>query len=124
MTNSILIVEDNPENRRLIILFLKRLLQREIEVHEADDGDVGCAKAREVRPDLILMDIQMPRMDGITAMRELKNDPATRDIPVIVLSANLNDVEIARAQEAGALAIIPKPLELGTFISVVKTHLP
>lgn len=123
MPKTILVVDDNPENRKLIQLFLRRFLPAGTIVHEAEDGDVGCDRARDVRPDLILMDIQMPRMDGLRAIELLREQAETRDIPVIILTANLSDEEIRRAQEAGALDIIPKPLELQSFISTVRAHL-
>ncbi len=123
MHKTILVVDDNPENRKLIRLFLSRFLPEGTRVCEAEDGDEGCDRARELRPDLILMDIQMPRLDGLRAMALLREERETRDIPVIVLSANLSDEERRQALEAGALDIIPKPLELQSFVSTVRAHL-
>src|SRR4051812_36999661 len=80
----VLVAEDNPMNRELIRSILE---DRGCEVVEAADGEEALAKIRESEPDLILMDVQMPRLDGIDALHRLRHDPILASIPVIALTA-------------------------------------
>jgi CheY-like chemotaxis protein len=103
----ILVVEDHPMNRKLV----RDILQFQFEVEEAVSAEAALQilKARR-KPDLILTDIQLPGMDGVTLMRRLKADPATAHVPVIALSAHALPRDIQEAREAGCVDYITKPI--------------
>lgn len=103
----ILIIEDNPANMRLASLLLGKAGHT---VLSADDAEAGLTLARSALPDLILMDIQLPGMDGLAATTLLKQDPATRAIPVIALTAMAMKQDREKSLEAGCDAYIAKPL--------------
>jgi two-component system, cell cycle response regulator DivK len=103
----ILVVEDNAANMRLASLLLG---QAGHSVLSAVDAEAGVALARSERPDLILMDIQLPGMDGLAATALLKQDPATSSIPVIALTALAMKADQERSRIAGCEAYIAKPL--------------
>jgi two-component system cell cycle response regulator DivK len=107
MGKKILIVEDNDKNRRLITDILSYY---GYDVMEATNGEEGINLARKFTPDLIFMDMQMPVMDGFTAIKLLKNDPATKHIKIIAITsfAMIGDKE--RILSAGADEYIPKPV--------------
>ena len=114
----ILIVEDNPMNLKL----LRDVLQvKGYEVLEAVTAENGIAIARSRRPDLVLMDIQLPGMDGITALKELKRDPATRDIPVIAVTASALPMERKEILSAGFDGYQPKPISVKELLTEVRT---
>src|SRR5262245_44283474 len=94
----ILLVEDNAANRRMAEFLLK---SRGMVVIEAETAAAAIELARVERPDLILMDVQLPGMDGYAATRAIKADPATRDIPVVALTAYAMSGDRDRAREAG-----------------------
>lgn len=120
MAGKILVIEDNRQNRSL----LKDVLNYYgYEVIEAENGKVGTELAREHRPGLILMDIQMPVMDGLTATRILKSDPETKDIAILSLSSfSLND-DAKDFLEAGFDGFVPKPIDIRTLPELVKKYL-
>ena len=103
----ILIVEDNEANMKLASLLLNKA---DHTVLCAADAETGLTLARSDRPDLILMDIQLPGMDGLAATALLKQDPLTTDIPVIALTALAMKEDEERSQIAGCGAYIAKPL--------------
>ena len=117
---TVLVVEDNPVNRKLARNVLRADGHR---VLEADTGEEGIEIARRERPDLILMDLQLPGMDGMEATRRLKADAATRAIPVVALSAHAAEVDEARALEAGCIGYIAKPIRLSRFPHQVRSYL-
>ncbi len=103
----ILLAEDQDVGRRL----MRELLELEGHiVWLAPDGVEAVEMARDLRPDLILMDIHMPRLDGIQATRQLRDDPATSPIPVIALTAGASLSEIRRALDAGCIGHLSKPI--------------
>jgi two-component system, cell cycle response regulator DivK len=104
---NILIIEDNAANMKLAVLLLRNAGH---EALCATDAESGLTLARAERPDLILMDIQLPGMDGLTATGLLKEDPATASIPVIALTAMAMSADRANALEAGCNDYIAKPL--------------
>jgi CheY-like chemotaxis protein len=120
-TRTILIVEDEPQNRKL---FKDVLQYRGFTVLEARDGREGVALARQHRPDLILMDIQMPVMDGISATRTLKQDAVTQDITVVALTANAMPGDREKILEAGCQDYISKPFRLHEFLEKIREYLP
>lgn len=105
-TSLILVVEDEPDIRELISLTLQF---GGFKVVQAANGEEALQKAIEVRPDLILMDVRMPIMDGFEACQELKRQPQTQDIPVVFLSAKGQDADIKKGYEVGAVAYWLKP---------------
>jgi CheY-like chemotaxis protein len=106
---SILIIEDEPEIRLILTMCLSHV--GGYVTFEAADGLEGIEMARRVRPDLILLDALMPRMDGYTACRLMKQDPELRDIPVIFLTAKTDQKEVDRALWAGACGCLSKPFD-------------
>jgi CheY-like chemotaxis protein len=105
----VLIVEDNEMNRDMIS---RRLSKRGYDVLLAEDGGQGLATAQKERPDLILMDMSLPVLDGWQAVRRLKADPETRAIPVIALTAHAMPADREKALEAGCDDYDTKPVEL------------
>jgi CheY-like chemotaxis protein len=112
---SILIAEDHQDSQEALAALLDAF---GYEIHLARDGRQAVAKAVEVRPDLILMDIMMPEMDGLTATRTLRSTPGFGDVPIIALTA----MEGARqvALEAGCSDVVPKPIEIASFLHRVR----
>jgi two-component system cell cycle response regulator DivK len=117
---NILVVEDNPTNMKLSTFLLE---SAEYHVIGATSAEAGLALARECRPDLILMDIQLPGMDGLQATAILKTDEATRHIPVIALTALAMKGDEERILAAGCDGYIAKPLDYKDFLAVVKARL-
>jgi CheY-like chemotaxis protein len=105
---TVLLVEDNEDNRNIYRIILEHAGYR---VVEAEDGEEGIRLARELGPDLILMDISIPKIDGWEATRILKADERTRSIPVIALTAHAMVSDRARAQEVGCDGYLAKPVE-------------
>ncbi|MCW2608206.1 MAG: response regulator [Frankiales bacterium] len=103
----VLVVEDNPANLKLAALLLAHA---GYDVVSAVDAESGLTVARDTRPDLVLMDVQLPGMDGLAATALLKSDPATSGIPIIALTAMAMKDDQARAEAAGCDAWIAKPL--------------
>jgi CheY-like chemotaxis protein len=114
----ILYVEDNDDN--VYMLKMRLELTDEFEVLVAEDGESGCAKAAAETPDLILMDLELPTIDGWEATRRLKSDPATRDIPVIALSAHALAGSREKALAAGCNEFDTKPIDFDRLITSIK----
>ena len=112
----VLVVEDNPANMKLTSLLLKGAGHH---VLPAVDAETGLRLALAEQPDLILMDIQLPGMDGLAATAILKEDPATAAIPVIALSALAMKADKERSQTAGCDAYIVKPLRYKELYAVM-----
>jgi two-component system cell cycle response regulator DivK len=117
---TILIVEDNATNMKHSLFLLESAAHA---VLTATSAEAGLALAREQRPDLILMDIQLPGMDGLQATAHLKADPATRDIPVLALTALAMKGDEERIRAAGCDGYIAKPLDYKQFLATVEAHL-
>ena len=116
----ILIVEDNPANMTLAAFLLKSVGH---DIISATDAEAGVAVARAEQPDLILMDIQLPGMDGLEATGLLKSDAATRDIPVIALTALAMKGDEERIRAAGCDGYVAKPLAYKEFLATVAGQL-
>jgi two-component system cell cycle response regulator DivK len=116
----ILIVEDNPDNRTLITDIL---LAMDYTVIEAVDGEQGVAKATAEQPDLILMDLSLPQMDGWTATTRIKAQEALKDIPIIALTAHAMVGDREKALEAGCDDYISKPIDLAELQTKLAQHL-
>ena len=117
----ILIIEDNPINMKLAKLLVRRAGHSTLE---AVDAESGLLLARVEVPDLVLMDIQLPGMDGFAATTELKNDPVTADIPVIALTAMAMSRDQEKARTAGCDAYITKPLHYQELQDAINWLMP
>ena len=116
----ILLVEDNAMNRRLAQFLLK---SQGYTVFEATNGQEALDLAKAHLPDLILMDLQLPELDGFMTTRILKDDAATKDIPVVALTAYAMQGDAERALEAGCDGYITKPINTKDFLEEVATYL-
>jgi two-component system cell cycle response regulator DivK len=116
----VLIIEDNPANMTLATFLLQSAGH---SVLPATDAETGLTLARAEQPDLILMDIQLPGMDGLQATAVLKGEDATRDIPVIALTALAMKGDEARIRAAGCDGYIAKPLAYKEFLATISSHL-
>ena len=117
---NVLIVEDNPANMTLAVFLLKSAGHA---VLRARDAETGLTLARDERPDLILMDIQLPGIDGLEAIVLLKRDEATRAIPVIALTALAMTGDEERIRAAGCDGSIAKPMRYQAFLAAIAAQL-
>jgi two-component system cell cycle response regulator DivK len=117
MTTQILVVEDTPANMKLLNMLLDNAGYR---VLQADNANDGIALAREHRPDLILMDIQLPGMDGLTATRLLKKEATTCHIKIVALTAFAMKGDEDRMIAAGCDGYIAKPIQYKKFLTEVE----
>jgi CheY-like chemotaxis protein len=117
---TILVIEDYLDTRTMIAMLLSR---RGYNVIEAGDGIEGILKAGWKRPDLILMDLALPEMDGIEATRRIHETPQLADIPIIVMSAYLNDDVERDALAAGCVEMFPKPFDAESFLECIAVML-
>lgn len=120
MAKKILLADDEVRIVRLAQLNLERA---GYEVVTAADGYEAVAKARAERPDAIVLDVMMPNMDGFAALGELKADPDTRDIPVVMLTAMTKDADILHGKESGAAIYLAKPFNPTELIQSVRSVL-
>jgi CheY-like chemotaxis protein/signal transduction histidine kinase len=115
----ILYVEDAPQNRDI----MRRYLAGEFELTEAEDGEEGLDRAARELPDLVLMDLSLPRMDGWETTRRMKANPQLRHIPVIAVTAHAGQEERNRARDAGCVEYLTKPLERDHLIATIRKNL-
>ena len=118
---TILYVEDNEMNRQIVRDLLKRTKYSLIEAH---DGEAGVAKALEARPDLILMDIQLPKISGMEAMRRLRADATTANTPIIAITSFALSGDEQKAKESGATAYLAKPYSPRDLLGLIRQILP
>jgi len=118
----VLYVEDNDDNVYMLKMRLELLDNFEVVV--AEDGEKGCTMALSERPDIILMDLEMPVVDGWQATRRLKADPQTRDIPIIALSAHALAGSREKALAAGCDEFDTKPVEFDRLVATMRRLLP
>jgi two-component system cell cycle response regulator DivK len=116
----VLLVEDHPINRKLAHNILT---SRGYRVLEAVSGEQALERAGNELPDLILMDIQLPKLDGLEVTRRLKANPATAGIPVVALTAYAQKEDEDKAREAGCIGYITKPIRLNLFPSQIEAFL-
>ncbi len=114
MNKLVLLVDDDAN---LVHASQLRLGHAGYEITSAYDGVEGLRKARELRPDAIVLDVRMPRMDGLSALAELRVDPATSEIPVVMVSASVRDQQ--RALDAGARCFLTKPYDGKKLLATV-----
>ncbi|CAM2066247.1 Response regulator [Sulfidibacter corallicola] len=120
MMNKILLVEDHEMNRDMLS---RRLKRKGFEVAEAVDGLQALEKVEEVKPDLILMDMSLPQMDGWEATRRIKSNPETQDIPVIGLSAHAMSGDRQKGLNAGCDDYDTKPIDFKRLLDKIHTLL-
>jgi DNA-binding response OmpR family regulator len=116
----ILITEDETDIRQLIFFTLQFA---GFEVVQGKNGEEAVVLSKQEKPDLILMDVRMPKMDGFTAAQQIKADPETAHIPIIFLSAKGQDVEIEQGLEVGAVDYLLKPFNPPELIDRIKSTL-
>jgi CheY-like chemotaxis protein len=116
MKPTILVVEDNERNRKLVRTILEF---RGYEVVELEDGEHVVQTAKQCKPRLVLMDIELPKVDGITALGMLRADPETAPIPVAAVTASVTPSERERVAAAGFNVYIAKPIDVSTFAETV-----
>ena len=116
----ILVVDDNPTNLEVLRV---RLNAQGYEVVTAVDGEEGLRRARELEPDLVLLDVMMPKLDGISVLKELKGDTALRFIPVILVTAKADTRDIVNGLEAGGDDYLTKPFEQAALVARVRSLL-
>ena len=118
---TILYVEDNEMNRKIVRQLLKPTTYKLIEAH---DGEAGIAAALEHRPDLILMDIQLPKISGIEATQKLRAEAATANTPIIAITSFALSGDDQKAKEAGATAYLAKPYSPRDLLNLIRKLLP
>jgi CheY-like chemotaxis protein len=118
---TLLYVEDNPANMKLVVQIIQR--HPGIRLLTAEDGYKGIEIAREFLPDVILMDINLPGINGFEALKILRSDPATAQIPVIALSANAMPRDIENGLKAGFFHYMTKPIMVNEFMASLKVAL-
>ena len=121
MTKRILVVEDQEDNRQILRDLLGSV---GYDMIEAGDGEAGVAAAAAQRPDLILMDIQLPLMDGYVATRRIKANPELKGIPIIVVTSYALSGDEAKARAAGCDAYVTKPYSPRQLLAKIKEFLP
>ena len=121
MSSRILVVEDQEDNRRIM---RDLLTSAGYEMIEALTGESGVERAEADRPDLILMDIQLPGLDGYEATRRIKANPALRQIPVIVVTSYALSGDEQKARDAGCDGYVAKPFSPRALLATIRTFLP
>lgn len=116
----VLYIEDNADNRMLV---RRVLMAYDIDVDEADNAYDGLAMAQENPPDLILMDLSMPGMDGVEATQRIRKTPALDNVPVVALTANVREGDKQMSLDAGADGYIGKPIDVDKFPNQVLDYM-
>jgi two-component system cell cycle response regulator DivK len=120
MTKRILVVEDQPDNRQII---RDMLAPTDYEITEAENGEQALTAIAKQRPDLILMDIQLPIMDGYEATRRIKADASLRAIPIIAVTSYALSGEGQKARAAGCDDYVPKPFSPRQLLAKIRQYL-
>jgi two-component system cell cycle response regulator DivK len=118
---TILYVEDNEFNRKII---RQLLTQTSYRLREAHDGESGVRAAQEELPDLILMDVQLPKISGLEATRQLRADPRTSAVPIIIITSYALGGDAQKAKDAGATAYLAKPYSPRDLLAKIREIIP
>ena len=118
---TVLYVEDNEYNRKIVRQLLVRTTY---QLREALDGETGVAMALEDPPDLVLMDVQLPKLSGLEATRAIRNDPRTAHVPVIIVTSFALSGDGPKAMEAGASAYLAKPYSPRELMTLIRQLAP
>ena len=118
---TILYVEDNEFNRKIV---RQLLAQTSYRLREAPDGETGVRAAQEELPDLVLMDVQLPKMSGLEATRQLRADPRTARVPIIIVTSYALSGDEQKAKDAGATAYIAKPYSPRDLLAKIREIVP
>jgi two-component system cell cycle response regulator DivK len=121
LNKRILVVEDHEDNRRIL---RDLLTSRGYDLVEAEDGEQALALAADWRPDLILMDVQIPLLDGYEVTRRLKANPALRAIPIIVVTSYALSGDESKARAAGCNAYVSKPYSARKLLAKIQEYVP
>ena len=113
---SVLVIEDNRLNMKLVRALLKI---GDYRILEAINAETGIRLTREHRPDLVLIDIQLPDMDGLKATRTIKEDPSMKDIPIVAITSYAMQGDEEKAFEAGCVGFITKPIDTRNFLETI-----
>ena len=119
-TKTILVIEDNELNMKLVRSLLKI---GNYEIIEAVDAETGIKLTRKHSPDLVLMDIQLPGMDGLRATRIIKEDPDLKRIPVVAVTSYAMQGDDVKATEAGCVGYITKPINTKEFLKTIERYI-
>ncbi len=117
---TVLAIEDNEMNMKLLRTLLK---MGKYKILEARDAEIGIQLARQQKPDLVLMDIQLPGMDGLTATHIFKDDPALMDIPIVAITSYAMQGDEEKALKAGCVDYIAKPIDTRNFLETISQYL-
>ena len=116
----VLVIEDNLLNMKLI----KSLLQLgDFEIREAADAESGIKLAKKIKPDLILMDIQLPGMDGLSATRIIRDDPSLKEVPIVAVTSYAMHGDEQKAKSAGCSGYIAKPINTRSFMDTINDYM-
>ena len=118
--DTVLVVEDNELNMKLIRGLLRL---GKYQILEATDAETGIQIARERKPDLILMDIQLPDMDGLKAARIIKEDPVLKAVPIVAVTSHAMQGDDKKAFDAGCSGYISKPIDTRSFLTTIEQYL-
>ncbi len=119
---TVLYVDDDPSNLKLVKHTLRQ--RDDIDFYEAMDGSAGIEHAVSIHPDLVLLDISLPDMDGFEVLHKLRQQEQMRDIPVLALSAHCMPHDVERGREAGFAEYLSKPFNLKEFLGCLNQYLP
>jgi CheY-like chemotaxis protein len=117
---TILVIEDNALNMKLVRTLLK---VGKYDIIEAIDAETGIQSARECKPDLILMDIQLPGMDGLNATKIIKEDPSLKNVKILALTSHAMEGDDKKALNAGCDGYIVKPIDTKNFLDTIGQYL-
>jgi two-component system cell cycle response regulator DivK len=120
MRKRILVVEDEEDNRQILRDLLTTV---DYEIIEAENGEQALAAVAKQRPDLILMDLQLPILDGYEATRRIKADPALKDVPIIAVTSYALSGDEAKARAAGCDDFVPKPFSPRQLLAKIREYL-
>jgi two-component system cell cycle response regulator DivK len=118
---TVLYVEDNEFNRKIV---RQLLVSTSYRLVEASDGEQGVATAIDTKPDVILMDVQLPNLSGLDATRQLRQEPKTAEIPIIIVTSFAMSGDDVKAKEAGASAYLAKPYSPRELLALIRKFAP